>query len=127
MPKGKAMFKTRILLAFVALALVAVAQGVIGYFAMVTASQNVQKGRVANELLVGYMDLLSNKQLLRTQLTSEMTGLESDPQQSQVYYYNMIRALDTLGEIAVLALAALAAAAVISSVRARQDDEKEAT
>lgn len=100
MPKGKAMFKTRILLAFVALALVAVAQGVIGYFAMVTASQNVQKGRVANELLVGYMDLLSNKQLLRTQLTSEMTGLESDPQQSQVYYYNMIRALDTLDRLA---------------------------
>eukprot|EP01030_Chromulinospumella_sphaerica_P010386 gene10386-10192_t len=94
------MFKTRILLAFVALALVAVAQGVIGYFAMVTASQNVQKGRVANELLVGYMDLLSNKQLLRTQLTSEMTGLESDPQQSQVYYYNMIRALDTLDRLA---------------------------
>ncbi|MDP3272912.1 hypothetical protein, partial [Limnobacter sp.] len=64
MPKGMVMFKTRILLAFVALALVAVAQGVIGYFVMVTASQNVQKGRVANELLVGYMDLLSNKQLL---------------------------------------------------------------
>lgn len=100
MPKGMVMFKTRILLAFVALALVAVAQGVIGYFAMVTASQNVQKGRVANELLVGYMDLLSNKQLLRTQLTNEMTGLESDPQQSQVYYFNMIRTLDTLDRLA---------------------------
>jgi multicomponent Na+:H+ antiporter subunit A len=36
------------------------------------------------------------------------------------------RALDTLGEIAVLALAALAAAAVISSVRARRADEEEA-
>jgi multicomponent Na+:H+ antiporter subunit A len=36
------------------------------------------------------------------------------------------RALDTLGEIAVLALSALAAAAVISSVRARQADDKEA-
>ncbi|WP_394672801.1 HAMP domain-containing protein [Limnobacter sp.] len=94
------MFKTRILLAFVALALVAIAQGVIGYFAMITASQNVQKGRVANELLVGYMDLLSNKQLLRTQLTNEMTGLEFDPQQSQVFYYNMIRSLDTLDRLA---------------------------
>lgn len=37
------------------------------------------------------------------------------------------RALDTLGEIAVLALAALAAAAVISSVRARQADDQEST
>ena len=36
------------------------------------------------------------------------------------------RALDTLGEIAVLALAALAAAAVITSVRARRADDKEA-
>ena len=100
MPKGKSMFKTRILLAFVALALVALTQGVIGYFAMITASQNVQKGRVANELLVGYMELLSNKQLLRTQLTNEMTGLDSDPQQSQVYYYNMIRSLDSLDRLA---------------------------
>jgi len=48
---------------------------------------------------VGYMDLLSNKQLLRTQLTNEMTGLESDPQQSQVYYFNMIRTLDTLDDL----------------------------
>lgn len=94
------MFKTRILMAFVALALVAIAQGVIGYFAMVTASENVQKGRVANELLVGYMELLSNKQRLRTQLTNEMTGLDSDPQQSQVYFYNMIRSLDTLDRLA---------------------------
>ena len=94
------MFKTRILLAFVALALVAVTQGVIGYFAMVTASQNVQKGRVANELLDGYMELLTNKQLLRTQLTNEMTGLESNPQQSQVYYYNMLRSLNNLDRLA---------------------------
>ncbi len=94
------MFKTRILMAFVALALVAVAQGVIGYFAMVTASQNVQKGRVANELLVGYVELLSNKQRLRVQLTNDMTGLESDPQQSQVFYYNMVRSLDTLDRLA---------------------------
>ena len=37
------------------------------------------------------------------------------------------RALDTLGEITVLALAALAAAAVIATVRARQSNEKEAS
>lgn len=94
------MFKTRILWAFVTLALVAIMQGVIGYFAMTTANQNVQKGRVANELLVGYMELLSNKQLLRTQLTKEMAGLDPGPQQNQVYYYNMIRSLDTLDRLA---------------------------
>lgn len=93
------MFKTRILLAFVALAFVAIAQGVIGYFAMITASQNVQKGRVANELLVGYMDLLSNKRMLRTQLTNQLIGLEFDQQQSQIYYYNMLRTLDTLDRL----------------------------
>ena len=94
------MFRTKILWSFIALGLIAVLQGAIGYVALDTANQNVQKGRVANELLVGYMDLLSNKQLLRTLLTNELNGLESDPQQSQVHYRNMLRSLDTLDQLA---------------------------
>ncbi|HEX4879130.1 MAG TPA: HAMP domain-containing sensor histidine kinase [Limnobacter sp.] len=97
------MFRTRLLMSFVALVLLAILQGAVVYFALAAANQNVQKGRVANELLVGYMDLLSNKQLLRTLLTNELTGLESDPQQTQVHYFNMVRSLDTLDRLAITA------------------------
>lgn len=68
------MFKSRIFWAFGILAFVAVVQAIVSWSTLGVANNNVQRGRVANELLVGYVDLLASKQRLRILLGEAFIG-----------------------------------------------------
>lgn len=48
-------FQKRLLIAFAALALVSIVQGTLGIWAIDLAVQNVQRGRVASDLLAEFL------------------------------------------------------------------------
>lgn len=65
-------FQKRLLIAFTALALVSVVQGAMGIWAINSAVQNVQRGRVASDLLAEFLELSANKQRLKTWLSQAL-------------------------------------------------------
>ena len=65
-------FQKRLLIAFAALALVSVVQGAMGIWAINLAVQNVQRGRVASDLLAEFLELSANKQRLKTWLSQAL-------------------------------------------------------
>jgi signal transduction histidine kinase len=95
------MFRNKLLMAFLLLGLAALAQGTITAFALKTANDNVQRGRLANELYAGFIELLSQKHQLRLGLTNAIVGINNDPQQRQVFYAKMLRTLDNLDTLAI--------------------------
>jgi signal transduction histidine kinase len=97
------MFRNKLLLAFLLLGLAALAQGAITAFAIKTANDNVQRGRLANELYAGFIEILSQKHQLRLGLTNAIVGINNDPQQRQVFYSEMLRTLDNLDMLAIKA------------------------
>lgn len=94
------MFRSRLAIAFATLAAVAVIQGATNWWALKVADHNVQKGRVANELLVGFVDLLANKQRLRSWLSSSLLGGDPEPSERQLFYQTMLLNLDELDLLA---------------------------
>ncbi len=71
-------FQKRLLIAFAALALVSVIQGVMGIWAINLAVQNVQRGRVASDLLTQFLELSANKQRLKTWLAQTLISEQPD-------------------------------------------------
>lgn len=65
-------FQKRLLIAFTALALVSVVQGAMANWAINLAVQNVQRGRVASDLLAEFLELSANKQRLKTWLSQAL-------------------------------------------------------
>ena len=98
------MFKTRIFWAFGVLAVASVTQGILGWSTLRVADQNVQRGRVANELLVGFVDLSAEKQRLRLLLSESLIGRQVAPDELRQIQKNMISILDQLDNRAKRAL-----------------------
>ena len=65
-------FQKKLLIAFAVLALVSVVQGAMGIWAINLAVQNVQRGRVASDLLAEFLELSANKQRLKTWLSQAL-------------------------------------------------------
>ena len=65
-------FQKKLFIAFAALALVSVVQGAMGIWAINLAVQNVQRGRVASDLLAEFLELSANKQRLKTWLSQAL-------------------------------------------------------
>lgn len=65
-------FQKRLLIAFATLALVSIVQGAMGIWAINLAVQNVQRGRVASDLLTQFLELSANKQRLKTWLSQAL-------------------------------------------------------
>lgn len=66
------MFRQRLLIAFVTLACAAIIQGVLAWWTMSVASENVQRGRLTNDILLRFVTLSSNKQQLRTWMSQAL-------------------------------------------------------
>ncbi len=67
-------FQKRLFIAFTALALVSVVQGAMGIWAINVAVHNVQRGRVASDLLAEFLELSANKQRLKTWLSQSLVS-----------------------------------------------------
>ena len=85
------MFKTRIFWAFGVLAVASVIQGILGWSTLRVADQNIQRGRVANELLVGFVDLSAEKQRLRLLLSESLIGRQVAPDELRQIQKSIIR------------------------------------
>lgn len=93
------MFRTRIFWAFSILAVVSIIQGVLGWSVLKVADQNIQRGRVANELLVGFVDLSANKNKLRILLSESYLGRPVNPDEFKTIHQGMVENLDLLEQL----------------------------
>lgn len=74
------MFRKRLTLALVALAVVSLLQGGVAWWAIGVAAQKVERGRVASDILVAFVDLSANKQRLRTWMSQSLLDAGAVPQ-----------------------------------------------
>lgn len=93
------MFRTRIFWAFSILAVVSIIQGVLGWSVLKVADQNIQRGRVANELLVGFVDLSANKNKLRILLSESYLGRPVKADEFKTTHQSMVENLDLLEQL----------------------------
>ena len=66
------MFRKRLTTALAALDLVSLLQGGVAWWAVDVATQNVQRGRVASDLLAAFLELSATKHRLRTWLSQAL-------------------------------------------------------
>ncbi len=60
------MFRQRLLIAFVTLASAAIIQGVLAWWTISVANENIQRGRLTSDILLNFVELSNSKQRLRT-------------------------------------------------------------
>lgn len=93
-------FQKRLLIAFAALALVSVVQGAVGIWAINLAVQNVQRGRVASDLLAEFLELSANKQRLKTWLSQALIVEKPDDSVRLQLQQSMKQELEKLAVLA---------------------------
>ncbi|MEJ7139496.1 sensor histidine kinase [Amphibiibacter pelophylacis] len=93
------MFRRRLTLAFALLALAFCLQGALSWWAIESASAQVVRGRVASDLLQGYLRLSAVKQRLRSLATRALLsdqGTASEQQQRLAEMHGILDGLDGL-------------------------------
>ena len=75
------MFRKRLFIAFVTLAFAAMLQGGVAWWAIHVATDNVLRGRVASDLLTGFVELYTNKRRLRIWATEALVDPNIDTKQ----------------------------------------------
>ena len=75
------MFSKKLAIALVTLAIASLLQGGVAWWAIDAAANNVQRGRVASDVLAGFLELSATKQRLRTWLSQALLDAGADPQQ----------------------------------------------
>jgi len=94
------MFSRRLILAFAAFALLAVALGALNGWVSRLAEHRVVRGRVAADLLSTYLDLSAEKARLRIWVLQSMADSSTDPAVGPELALSMRRDLDTLRDLA---------------------------
>ena len=87
-------------MAFGTLAVFALCQGAVAWWAIDSASKNVLRGRVASDVLSAFIELSATKQRLRTWLSQALLDAGADPLQRDGYQKDMAA---TLAKIEALA------------------------
>ncbi|OYU89447.1 MAG: hypothetical protein CFE45_24175, partial [Burkholderiales bacterium PBB5] len=75
---NRPMFRTKLQVALATLAIVALLQGAVAWWAIDVASVSVLRGRVASDLLSGFLELSASKQRLRAWLSQALLTLQAD-------------------------------------------------
>src|SRR5512139_2755580 len=94
------MFRKRLQGALAVLALAAVLQGAVAWWATDVASVNVLRGRVASDVLAGFLELSAAKQRLRAWLSQAMLGDAADTQVRDRLYADMAGVIVRLESLA---------------------------
>lgn len=97
------MFRKRLQSALAILALAAVVQGGIAWWALDVASLNVLRGRVASDVLAGFLELSAAKQRLRAWVSQAVLGGSADPQARDRLYADMAGTMVRLESLAAQA------------------------
>lgn len=110
------MFRKRLAIALGALAVASLLQGGVAWWAIDVAANNVQRGRVASDLLAGFLELSATKQRLRTWLSQALLDAGADPRQRDALQADMSATISGLQSLA-------ASAAKLDGNRASGDAE----
>lgn len=94
------MFSKRLSVAFGILALIALCQGAVAWWAIESASSSVHRGRVASDVLTSFIELSGTKQRLRTWLSQALLDAGADPQQRDGYQNDMSATLSKIEALA---------------------------
>ncbi|EJL77889.1 signal transduction histidine kinase [Polaromonas sp. CF318] len=97
------MFRKRLTVALGILALAALLQGGVSWWVLQEAGEKVYRGRVASDMLGGFLDLYGTKQRLRAWLSQALLGAPVDPQLRETLQNDMAAALSRLDAMALLA------------------------
>lgn len=97
------MFRKRLTVALGVLAVAALLQGGVSLWALQAASEKVYRGRVASDVLAGFLELYGTKQRLRAWLSQSLLGAPVDPQLREKLQNDMAVTLASLDAMAVLA------------------------
>ena len=110
------MFRKRLAIALGALAVASLLQGGVAWWAIDVAANNVQRGRVASDLLAGFLELSATKQRLRIWLSQALLDAGADPRQRDALQADMSATISGLQSLA-------ASAAKLDGNRASGDAE----
>ena len=97
------MFRKRLTTALAALDLVSLLQGGVAWWAVDVATQNVQRGRVASDLLAAFLELSATKHRLRTWLSQALLDAGADTLQRERLQAEMKATLARLEALAMVA------------------------
>ncbi|MDR7380091.1 signal transduction histidine kinase [Rhodoferax ferrireducens] len=97
------MFRKRLTVALGTLACAALLQGGVSLWALQAAGDKVYRGRVASDVLAGFLELYGTKQRLRAWLSQSLLGAPVAPQLREQLQSEMAATLDRLDAMAVLA------------------------
>lgn len=115
------MFRRRLTIAFAVLALAAVVQGLVAVVALAAAERQVQRGRVASDIQLGFVELSAAKQRLRTWVAQVQLGMGTEPTQRDGLLVQMRDTVDRLQGLARRAVELDGSAALRSEHVQRQD------
>ena len=94
------MFRQRLGLALACLALASLLQGALAWWAIGSATAQVMRGRVASELLQGYLQLSDSKQRLRSWTSQALLRAGASAAERDVHLREMRATLDALQALA---------------------------
>lgn len=94
------MFRQRLLIAFVLLAGAAVLQGILAWWTVSVANDNIQRGRLTSDILLNFVDFANNKQQLRTWMSQAMLNAGASSVERDRLLAEMQKRLQRLDELA---------------------------
>lgn len=94
------MFRRRLTIALAVIAAAAVAEGLLAVWALSVAERQVQRGRVASDIQLGFVELSASKQRLRTWVSQHLMGASADVGQRKLLQQDMRTTLDDLATLA---------------------------
>lgn len=94
------MFRRRLLLAFVTLAIAAIIQGALAWWTISVADENVQRGRLTNDILLRFVELSNSKQRLRTWVSQALLDAGASSAERDQLLSAMQKSLDELNRLA---------------------------
>ena len=97
------MFSKKLAIALGTLAIASLLQGGVAWWAIDAAADNVQRGRVASDVLAGFLELSATKQRLRTWLSQALLDAGADAQQRDRLQADMAATLTGLESLEVSA------------------------
>jgi signal transduction histidine kinase len=115
------MFRRRLQGALAVLALAAVVQGAVAWWAVDVASLNVLRGRVASDVLAGFLELSAAKQRLRAWVSQAVLGGSADPLVRDRLYSDMAGTMVRIESLAEQARALARESGESPSVYAERD------
>jgi len=116
------MFRQRLSLALVFLALAFLLQGALAWWAVDSARAQVMRGRVASDLLQGHLELSAHKQRLRSWALQALMQTGGDAAERDAHISAMHRSLDELDALSAQAAALQGGAARATLARQERSE-----